>query len=72
MLLLEKLLRIGSKANVPVSNLLVGNSDLRIHAEDEVCIIKPTARRNWLRINAIEDADSVVQDVFNGIPPEPC
>ena len=59
---------ISGRAQVQVSSALVGLRNLRIHAGQEVFIIKPSARRNWLRINAIEDADAVVQDVFDGIP----
>ena len=66
----EVLGRIGGRAQVRVSNALVGLRDLRVHAGDEVCIIKPAARRYWLRINAIEDADAVIQDVFDGVPAE--
>ena len=66
----EVLAGIGGRAEVRVSNALVGLRDLRVHADDEVCIIKPAARRYWLRVNAIEDADAVIQDVFDGVPAE--
>lgn len=66
----EVLARIGGRAQVRVSDALVGLRDLRVHAGDEVCIIKPAARRYWLRVNAIEDADAVIQDVVDGVPAE--
>ena len=62
----EILARISEKAKTRVSNALVGLIDLRVHADKEVYVIKSAERRNWLRVNAIEDADSVVQDVFDG------
>ena len=51
---------IGKRTSVRISDELVGLRDLRVHAEDEVSIIKPAARRNWLRVQALEDADGVV------------
>ena len=53
---------IGERTRVQLSKELVGLRDLRVHAEDEVSIIKPAARRNWLRVHALEDADQTVQD----------
>ena len=58
----EILARIGERTRVQLSEELVGLRDLRVHAEDEVSIIKPAARRNWLRVHALEDADQTVQD----------
>ena len=66
----DVLARIGRRAQIRISSALVGLRDLRVHAGDEVCIIKPAARRNWLRVNAIEDADAVIQDVFDGVSAE--
>ncbi len=56
----EVLARIGERTRVQITKELVGLRDLRVHAEDEVSIIKPAARRNWLRVHALEDADGVV------------
>lgn len=58
----EVLARIGERTRVQLSEELVGLRDLRVHAKDEVSIIKPAARRNWLRVHALEDADQTVQD----------
>lgn len=51
---------IGERTRVRITDELVGLRDLRVHAKDEVSIIKPAARRNWLRVQALEDADGVV------------
>lgn len=61
------LARIGKRTGVRITNELIGLRDLRVHAEDEVSIIKPSARRNWLRVQAFEDADQVVQDSVSGV-----
>ena len=60
------LTRIGERTSVRVTPELVGLRDLRVHAADEVSIIKPAARRNWLRVHALDDADQTVQDTFGG------
>ena len=51
---------IGERTGVRITDELVGLRDLRVHAKDEVSIIKPAARRNWLCVQALEDADGVV------------
>ena len=58
---------IGKRTKVRITEELVGIRDLRVHAADEVSIIKPSARRNWLRVQALEDADEVVQDSAHGV-----
>ena len=58
---------IGERTSVRITDQLIGLRDLRIHAIDEVSIIKPAARRNWLRVQALEDADQVVQDSVYGV-----
>ena len=61
---------IGERTSVRITDELVGLRDLRVHAEDEVSIIKPAARRNWLRVQALEDADGVVSaSVYTGGAP---
>lgn len=60
---------IGERTRVRLTDKLVGLRDLRVHAVDEVSIIKPAARRNWLRVQALEDADQVVQDSVDGVTP---
>ena len=63
------LAKIGERTGVRIADELIGLRDLRVHAEDEVSIIKPAARRNWLRVQAFEDADQVVQDSVDGVSP---
>lgn len=58
----EVLQRIGQRTQVPITSDLVGLRELRVHAEDEVTIIKPAARRHWLGVCGLEDADLVVRD----------
>ena len=58
--------RIGERTKVRITDVLVGLRDLRVHAKDEVSIIKPAARRNWLGVHALEDADGVVRAGIRG------
>ena len=60
---------IGERTSVRITDELIGLRDLRVHAIDEVSIIKPASRRNWLRVQALEDADQVVQDSVDGVSP---
>ena len=60
------LARIGDRTEVRISEELVGVRELRVHARDEVSIIKPSARRNWLGVRGLEDADAVVRDGAHG------
>ena len=61
------LTRIARRTGVRITSELTGLRDLRVHAADEVSIIKPAPRRNWLRVQAFEDADDVVQDSVYGV-----
>lgn len=58
--------RIGRRLHVRIGSALVGERELRVHGEDEVVIIKPAARRFWMRSVALEDADAVVSESFTG------
>lgn len=62
----EILNRLGVRMNVKLATALSGKRELRIHGRNEVVIIKPAARRNWLGISALEDADAVVAESFTG------
>ena len=60
---LQSLIRdIGARTKVNVESGLVGNRALRVHAHDEVSIIKPAALRHWLGVCGLEDAGLVVRD----------
>ena len=60
------LARIGERTRVRLANELVGLRELRVHAKDEVSIIKPAARRHWLGVCGLEDADAVVKASARG------
>ena len=62
----DVLTRIGQRLQVRLGSALVGERELRVHGEDEVVIIKPAARRFWMRSIALEDADAVVSESFTG------
>ncbi len=58
--------RIGERTEVRVAEALVGLRELRVHARDEVSIVKPAALRHWLGVCGLEDADAVVRDSVRG------
>jgi hypothetical protein len=60
----ELLKRIGDRLNVKLATVLTGVRELRIHGRNEVFIIKPAARRYWMGVSALEDADAVVAESF--------
>ncbi len=60
------LARIGKRLKVKLATALSGERELRIHGRNEVVIIKPAARRYWMGIAALEDADAVVAESFTG------
>lgn len=62
----EILDRIGKRLKVKLATALSGERELRIHGRNEVVIIKPAARRYWMGISALEDADAVVAESFTG------
>ena len=57
---------IGAKAKVQIARELIGVRELRVHAENEVSIIKPAALRHWLGVCGLEDADAVMRDSIRG------
>ena len=58
--------RIGSRLNVGIATSLSGQRELRVHGRDEVVVIKPAARRHWMGVSALDDADAVVAESFSG------
>ena len=62
----DLLLQIGARLNVPLTDSLTGERELRIYGPDEVVIIKPAARRHWLGVSGLEDADTVVAESISG------
>ncbi|TAL43035.1 MAG: SAM-dependent methyltransferase [Methylovulum sp.] len=57
---------IGKRLKVKLATALSGERELRIHGRNELVIIKPAARRYWMGIVALEDADAVVVESFTG------
>ena len=62
----DVLARIGKRMKVKIATALSAERELRIHGRNEVVIIKPAARRYWMGIAALEDADAVVAESFAG------
>ena len=58
--------QIGERTEARIAEALVGPRELRVHGRDEVSIIKPAARRNWLGVCGLEDADLVVRESAHG------
>ncbi|MBN8496169.1 N-6 DNA methylase [Accumulibacter sp.] len=57
---------IGRRLKVKLATALSGERELRIHGRNEVVIIKPAARRYWMGVSALEDADTVIAESFVG------
>lgn len=64
--LADVLARIGARLKVKIATALSAERELRVHGRDEVVIIKPAARRHWMGVAALEDADAVVAESFSG------
>lgn len=58
--------QIGKRLKVKLGAALSAARELRIHGRNEVVIIKPAARRYWMGVSALEDADSVVAESIAG------
>ena len=58
--------QIGERLNVQIADSLASNQELRVHGSNEVVIIKPSARRHWMGVRALEDANAVVAKSFSG------
>jgi hypothetical protein len=62
----DVLTRIGQRLKVKIATALSAERELRVHGRNELVIIKPAARRHWIGIAALEDADTVVAESFLG------
>ena len=62
----ELLSQIGTRLSFPLTASLVGERELRVYGSDEVVIIKPAARRHWMGVSGLEDADTVIAESFSG------
>ena len=58
--------RIGQRLDVRLATSLSGQRELRVHGRREVVIIKPSARRHWMGVSALDDADAVIVESFSG------
>ena len=59
--------RIGERLNVRIGDSLVGQRALRVYGPNEVVIVKPAAKRHWMGVSALDDADAVVSDSVSGL-----
>jgi hypothetical protein len=57
--------QIGRRLNVQISSVLIGEREVRVHARNEVVIIKPAARRFWMKSSALEDVDAVIAESYS-------
>lgn len=60
--LADVLAQIGQRLGVRLGTHLVGERELRVHGPGEIVVIKPVARRFWMRARALEDADAVIAE----------
>ena len=58
--------QIGERLDVPIADSLAGERELRVHGANEVVIIKPSARRHWMGVRAMEDANEIVAESVFG------
>ena len=61
--------RLGGRLRVRLGNVLHGQRELRVHGPAEVVLIKPNARRHWMGVCALEDADAVIVESLTGRNP---
>lgn len=64
--LTEVLREIEGRLSVQLSETVVGTREIRAYGTREVVMIKPAARRHWLGVSALEDADTVVRESVAG------
>lgn len=54
--------RIGNKLKLPIAERLSAVRELRVHSEQELVIIKPSAKRFWSAAAGLNDADAALGD----------
>ena len=52
--------RIGERLESSLTNYLVGQREVRAYESGEVVVVKPAARRHWMGVCALGDADEVI------------
>jgi hypothetical protein len=60
--LADLLAQIGRRLKVRLASSVIGERELRVHGREEVVIMKPAARRHWMGVAALEDADAVIAE----------
>jgi hypothetical protein len=58
----ESLAKIGARIKLPIAERLAATRELRIHADGELLIVKPSARRFWTPASGLNDADAALGD----------
>ena len=64
----DVLKQIGTRLSVPISSALIGEREIRVYAKNEVVIIKPAARRFWMKSSALEDVDAIIAESYSRVP----
>jgi hypothetical protein len=59
---------IGRQINLPISSSILGEREVRANGNNEVIMIKPAARRFWMKSIAFRDVDSLLKESFYGKP----
>ncbi len=62
----DVLARIGNRLNERIGESLVGQRTLRVYGRNEIIIVKPAAKRHWMGVSALNDADAVIGDSVAG------
>ena len=57
---------IGERLELPPGSSVAGKRVLRAYGPDEVVVVKPAARRHWMGVSALEDADAVIAESLTG------
>ena len=59
--------QIGERLGVRIADSLADARELQVHGSNEVVIIKPSARRHWMGVRALEDANEIVAESVFGV-----
>ena len=63
---LKTILDSASNANTESPPYLNERRHLRLYVDDDLFVVKPSEHRNWTRIAALNDADAILADHWNG------
>lgn len=59
--------QIGERLGVRIADSLADARELQVHGSNEVVIIKPSARRHWMGVRALEEANEIVAESVFGV-----